>query len=258
MAAVEIIRHDKVTELKLQTDGRNTLTADSFAEIAGTLAEIKNDNRTKVLVFTSGVKGFFSNGLDPELFIGLSKEQIRENSKLILENAASFFFFPVPTITVISGHCMGAGSVFALCSDYRYMTAKKGRIGFPEALIAMSFPAFGATLLKDLVGRDRARDILYSGTSLKGQQALDAGLVNAVYEPDELYEKSMKAAEKLAKTPRESLTAMKAAFTEPYRRLADEVYEKDLETMTETICSDNTQEGFISIKEGRRPVFSDF
>ena len=81
-------------------------------------------------------------------------------------------------------------------------------------------------------------------------------LKEAYHSDNELVTSTFKFAEKLATKPKESLTGIKRSLRESYRTLAKEVKQWDIDEMVKTILSDNTQEGFLSIKEKRRPKFT--
>lgn len=246
----------RVTTIKINHNAANTLTAISFAGIRETLQKYEADEETRVVIFTGNDTGYFSNGFEPALFLNQSYEYNHEICRLVNETAMYFFFFPKPIIACLNGHAMGAGAVFSLFSDWRYMADKSARFGFPEALLGMNFPAFVGRYLQDLVGLRNARDILFFARSLKGPEALEMGLVDKICSEGELLPETIKFAEKLAKSPLQTLTGMKRARTEPYRALFDSLRESDAAELARIMTSPVTQEGLRSIVEKRRPRWS--
>lgn len=249
------IKEGNVTELKLQLNEVNDLDKDGFQLLNDTVTKCAKDESLRVLVLTSGANGFFSNGLKPELFLDRSESEIRDAVRLVLDTAEQLFFFPVPAIIAINGHCLGAGSVFAIYSDYRLMADKKARIGFPEMVIGMNFPSIAVRYLESVVGHRNAKELMFGGRPLKGPEAKSIGLVDEIYPEEELNSKAHELARKLASNAPSSLRGIKASMRHSYRPLLESLREWDIEETVKTILTKNCQEGFRSILEKRRPNF---
>ena len=245
----------RVTTIRINHNAANTLTADSFDGIRDTLKKYENDADTRVVVFTGNDSGYFSNGFEPALFLNQSYDYNHKICQLVNETALYFFFYPKPIIACLNGHAMGAGAVFALFSDWRIMADKSARFGFPEALLGMNFPAFVGSYMQDLIGIQQTRDILFAGKSLKGPEALEIGLVDKIFGEGELAAETQKFAEKLAKSPLQTLTGMKRARTEQYRARFEAMRDADAAALATIMTSPVTQEGLRSIVEKRRPKF---
>jgi enoyl-CoA hydratase/carnithine racemase len=244
---------NRVALIKINHNAANTLTADSFEGIRDALRALAGNDEVRVVVFTGNDSGYFSNGFEPALFLAQTFEYNHQVCRLVNETAQYFFFFEKPIIAYLNGHAMGAGAVFALFSDWRIMADKSARFGFPEALLGMNFPAFVARYMQDLIGIQKTRDILFAGKSLKGPEALEIGLVDQIFSEEMLRAETLKFAEKLAKSPLQTLTGMKRARTEPYRKLFAELTDNDAHALATIMTSPVTQEGLRSIVEKRRP-----
>lgn len=254
--SIHIQKHDRVAEMLLQANERNVLSKTALEDIRNALHKLYSDTEIRTLVLSSAAHGYFSNGLDPLLFLEQDRATVEENTRLIFEAAGLFFFYPRPTIAAINGHCMGAGSVFALYADYRLMSSDGGRFGFPEILVSMSFPAFATQILQDLVGTRECRDLLYTGKSLKAAQATEIGLVDDLFPVTEIRNEALKLAQKLAGNTVESLSTIKNARRDIYKPLLERLMESDIKIMVDTIMTKNSQEGFRALAEGRRPKFT--
>ncbi|TGN20836.1 enoyl-CoA hydratase/isomerase family protein [Leptospira idonii] len=252
----EIIHDDCILEIKMQSNEKNTFNFEAFAGFEQLLLKHAKSEKIKALLFTSAQTQFFSNGIEPSLMYGKTEAEVREAVTLILRAAGVYFHFPVPTIALLNGHCMAAGAVFALFSDYRYMVDKGARIGFSEAIVGLNFPSFPTMVLKDLVGVSASRDLLYTGKQLKGPDAKEIGLVDELFSAESLFSEGMKLAKTLSKLTYNSARGMKTALREHYRSTEQHVFASDVECFTRTILSPDGQEGFLSLIEKRRPNFS--
>jgi enoyl-CoA hydratase/carnithine racemase len=254
-AFLEIFHGDRILEIKMQSNEKNTFDFETFSEIERLLIKHAQNESIRAFLFTSAQSQFFSNGIEPTLMYGKSDSDVRAAVSLLIRCSTLYFNFPVPTIAVINGHCMAAGAVFAIYSDYRYMADKGGRIGFSEALVGLNFPSAPTMILRDLVGSTKTRDLLYGGKQLKGPEAKEIGLVDEVFSAEDLYPASMKLAETLAKLTYNSARGMKTAQRSFYKPIMDAITQEDIDLFLKTIQSKDGQEGFLSLIEKRRPKF---
>jgi enoyl-CoA hydratase/carnithine racemase len=255
MQILENIHKEQILEIQLNLNEKNLFNPESFEILKNLLQKYKTNTELKVVLFSSGRKGYFSSGLDPQIMIGKDKGTIQKQVELIFNTAREFLFFPLPVISVISGHCTAAGAVFALFSDYRFMNESSGRIGFPEVHAGLNFPTFVALILKDVTNLAVTRDLLLQGKLVKATEAKQIGLVDEIYPEPELFSKSLKFAEKFLPFTNDSLKKIKISMREGYRKQVDELLHSDIDLFVETILSKNGQEGFRSILENRRPKF---
>jgi len=250
------IRHaDGVVELQFDLNEKNIFNEEAFLSFSKHLIEIGQDKEIRAVLLSSASEEYFSNGLDPNMFVDRDFQHIHRAVDIILQSTLELLRLPQPIVAAIGGHCMGAGAVFALFSEYRLMSAKKGRIGFPEIRIGLSFPAGAATMLAELVGPKAARDLLFDGTPLKAEQARTLGLVDEVCASAELMPAALKLATSLAKKPPLALQAIKLALKQRARSYMEDRMHDDRDWLVRTIHSKHGQEGFRSILENRRPVF---
>ena len=111
-----------------------------------------------------------------------------------------------PSIAAISGPCVGGGCELALACTYRVISDHAAsQIGLPEIKLGI-IPGFGGTQrLPRLIGVPRALDIILAGKTLKPKQALKAGLVHAIFTPDEILERAVEVARGLKKLAKPKL-----------------------------------------------------
>lgn len=246
----------KIVEIRMEFNEKNTFDFAGLQELIRNLRVLAEREPIRVLVLSSGSDQFFSNGLDPGLFLDQKPARVREGVELLMEASQLYFHFPVPTIARINGHCLAGGAVFAIFSDYRYMVDRSARIGFSEAKIGLNFPSFPARVLTDLVGYRNARDLLYSGDMIKPDQALAIGLVDRICPLANLVRETEGKALELAKLTGNSARGLKTALRDFYEPGLGNLVSNDLEHLVQTIRTEDGQEGFRSIQENRRPSFS--
>jgi 3-hydroxyacyl-CoA dehydrogenase/enoyl-CoA hydratase/3-hydroxybutyryl-CoA epimerase len=91
-----------------------------------------------------------------------------------------------PVAAAIAGLALGGGCELALAAHYRVLAdSPRAAMGLPESLVGLLPGAGGTQRLPRLIGVEQALPILLDGARLAGQEALDAGLVDAVVPPGE-------------------------------------------------------------------------
>ncbi|KAI1446902.1 enoyl-CoA hydratase/isomerase family protein [Annulohypoxylon stygium] len=133
-----------------------------------------------VVVTTSSISKFYSNGLDLQLAV--SSPGFFQNS--LYPVFRRFLTYPMPTVALINGHGFAGGFMLAMHHDYRVFTGSKGYLCVNEL-------EFGAPLLPPMssIFRMKAaphvyRDMVLEARRFDAKAALEAGLVDAIGELD--------------------------------------------------------------------------
>ena len=162
--------------------------------------------------------------------------------------------FPRPTIAAVNGASVGAGFGLALACDIR-IAAESARFSAIFAKRALS-PDYGCTqLLPMAIGMSKALELMYSGDIIDATEAERIGLVSEVVPDDELLERAMDLAQKLASGPSvaHGLTK-KLAYSSYSRDLHDQLWHEGLASQTSGSTEDRA-EGVQAFLERREPVF---
>ena len=175
----------------------NKLDLKTISEFKEAIAAIGNDSSVKGLLLTSAKKDFIV-GADITEFIGwfgLPEEEFEDRLLDVHKVFATMEDFPFPTVSAINGVALGGGFELPLSTDYRIMTTK-GRVGLPEINLGI-FPGWGGSFrLPRLIGLDNAFKWIAMGKPQRPADALKEGGVDAVVEPDKLYDAGIKLLER--------------------------------------------------------------
>ncbi|WP_439028222.1 enoyl-CoA hydratase/isomerase family protein [Haloarchaeobius sp. DT45] len=160
----------------------------------------------------------------------------------------------VPVVAAVNGYALGAGCDTALACDFRMVSAE-ATMG--ETFIDVGFVPGdgGAYLLPRLVGEERAKELIFTGKTLTGEDIVEWGLARSCEPADELREAAVSFAEELAEQPPVALSQSK--------RLVNESHDVDLETAfshatrAQRICSQTRdhEEAVAAFQEDREPEF---
>ena len=102
-----------------------------------------------------------------------------------------------PVIAAVNGFALGGGLELALACDFIY-ASEKAKLGLPEVGLGI-MPGFGGTQnLARLIGPNKAKELIFTGKMITAQKALAWGIVNEVFAPEELMEKTLETAREIA------------------------------------------------------------
>lgn len=248
---------NKIATIIMDSDEENTIDGEFIADFRTVLKEILNTD-AKVVVIESARDDFFCNGFHPNVFLGASGDKIKQNMKDLLILGSEHFFYPLPTISVITGYAAGGGAFIATYNDFRFMSKKKSRIGFTEVHLAMTVPSVALEILSIKIGYQNVIQSVLLGKLLKAEECLKFNLVDEIFDThEETRTAAYKLAKQIASLPIQSLKSLKRGSqrwinTEHF----EAQMEKDLKEIEELMLHPDCMEAFSALKEKRRPKFS--
>ena len=137
------------------------------------------------------------------------------SGRLSMDKGQGVFFqienLPKPVIAAVNGFSLGGGCEIAMACDIR-LASEKAKLGQPEVNLGL-IPGYGGTQrLARLVGPGKAKQMIFTGDFINAQEAYRIGLVDEVYPPDELMDKAMEMAKKIASKGPLAVKASKEAI----------------------------------------------
>jgi enoyl-CoA hydratase len=159
-----------------------------------------------------------------------------------------------PTIAAINGVALGGGCELAGACDLR-LASTRARLGQPEINLGL-IPGWGGTQrLARLVGLGFAKELVFTGRTVDAEEALARGLVNAVYEPDELIEKALETARLLASKSPKALAHAKEACNRALQGEHRANLDQEASLFAMLFASDDAKEGMSAFIEKREARF---
>ena len=203
----------------------NALNIAMLKELEIVVSDIEKDESIKVLIITGAGEKAFIAGADISEMMNFDKQQAKEFSQLGNGIFRRIEKLGIPVIAAVSGYALGGGCELCMCADIR-VASEDSVFGQPEAALGIT-PGFGGTQrLSRIVGLSKAKELMFTCSNIKADEALSIGLVNHVVKKEELSDVVEKLAEKMAKMP---LIALKMC-----KQAANEGFEQDMDTAIET------------------------
>lgn len=173
---------------------RNALNSEVLAQIADALESLSADERVRVIVFTgAGEKAFVAGADINELATRTPVDGLRASMQRLYSAIEAT---EKPTIAAVNGYAFGGGLELALACDIR-VASTNARFALPETGLGIIPAAGGTQRLARLIGVGRATEMILTGRRLTAEEALSAGLVTAVVDPERLLDEAQATAKKI-------------------------------------------------------------
>jgi len=160
----------------------------------------------------------------------------------------------IPTIAAVNGFALGGGCELALCCDWIYASTK-ARIGQPETKLGL-IPGFGGTSrLVRRVGLAWAKELVLVAEPIGADEAARIGLVNRVFEPDELLPAALAAGEAVAARGPVAIRLAKEIMQQGQDADIRTAHALEQRAFGLAFASDDRVEGTTAFVEKRDPEF---
>lgn len=232
----------------------NALSTQMLEELKGILDSCKFDPAIRCIIITGAGEKAFCAGADLKERAGMDPRTVKKTVSLIRECVNQIESLPQPVIAAVNGSAFGGGSEMALACDIR-IAAENAKFGLTETSLGIIPGAGGTQRLPRLVGKGRAKELIFTARRIDASEAKDIGLAEDVVSLESLLEKSYELARKIVRNAPIALAQAKFAI--------DKGYEVDLQTGLSieqnayeiTIPTRDRLEGLQAFKEKRAPHY---
>ncbi|MFZ4617589.1 MAG: enoyl-CoA hydratase/isomerase family protein [Rectinemataceae bacterium] len=232
----------------------NALDAATLEELLVALSGIAADRSLRAAILTGAGKAFVA-GADITAMSGMSPAGARAFGQRGQAVFSALEKLPIPIIAAVNGYALGGGLELALACDFIY-ASQAAKFGLPETTLGL-IPGFGGSKrLARLIGPNRARELILTGRAIDAATALAWGLVNALYDPEELLPKAREAAERMAAAGPRAVASAREALAFGLEAGLDEALAHEAALFGLLFTSGDAREGMAAFVEKRKPVFT--
>ncbi|MFQ5529877.1 MAG: enoyl-CoA hydratase/isomerase family protein [Gemmatimonadota bacterium] len=201
-------------------DKMNALNQEVRRALFAALAELREDDEVRVVVLTgAGEKAFIAGADIGEFKDARPVDQYRSMQRGNIYSAMEEF--PKPIIAMINGYCLGGGCELSMACDIR-VASSRARLGQPEINLGIIPGGGGTQRLPRLVGEGHAMRLIMTGEMISAAEAESIGLLEKVFEPEELREATLEMARTIASRSPIALQAAKESILAARRSPMDE------------------------------------
>jgi enoyl-CoA hydratase len=208
----------------------------------------------RCIVLTGAGERAFCAGADLKERNTLSEAQWMAQHVVIEEQFRALIDCPVPVIAAANGHAFAGGLEMLLACDFAYAVTG-ARFALTEVTLGLMPGAGGTQTLPRAIGERRAKEITLTGTPFGAAEALQWGVVNALYEPAALMEAALETASRIAaNAPLAVKEARRSIHTGLQRDLAAGM-RFEIECYNRLVPTEDRREGIRAFNEKRKPSF---
>ncbi len=246
---------DGIAEIRLNRPHRlNAVTQQLYDELNAALSAAEADRAVRVVLLTGEGRAFCVGADLKEHKAGRTAFDRRQYLKGEQDVCRRLLRLQKPVVAAVNGYALGAGAEMALAADFLLM-AQSAQLGLPEISIG-NFLGGGVTwLLPRLVGLAKARELVFLGERIGGEEAVRIGLASRVLADEGFLDAARAFAAKLAGKAPLSMQLAKEQLNLSAERTLDACLTAELEGMTFVGTTRDWQEGVDAFAEKRAPVF---
>ncbi len=236
---------------------RNAFRPTTLNELVRAFSDAHEDPAIGVIVLTGAGDLAFCSGGDQRIrgeqgYVGLDGVP-RLN---VLDLQKQIRSCPKPVVAMVAGYAIGGGHVLHVVCDLT-IAADNARFGQTGPRVGSFDGGFGASILSDLVGPKKAKEIWFTCRQYDARQALEMGLVNAVVPLKDLERETVAMCREILQHSPLALRCLKSAFNAHYDGEAG-IQELAGNATLLYYMTEEAQEGRNAYVEKRRPDFGKF
>jgi enoyl-CoA hydratase len=232
----------------------NALNLETLQDIQMGLEEAKDQPGLKVLIVTGAGEKAFVAGADILQMKEMNSIEALNFSKAGHHTLKMLQDFHCPVIAAVNGFALGGGTEIALACDFAY-ASENAKFGLPEVTLGI-FPGFGGTQrLPRLVGKGKAKELIFTGKMISAQEALQMGIVNKVFPQASLMEETKKTALQMAGNGAVGLRLAKMVVNAGFNMDLTEACNLESYAFGIGFASEDQKEGMRAFVEKRKPDF---
>jgi enoyl-CoA hydratase/carnithine racemase len=176
--AVSVELEEHVATVEVHRPPHNWFDVDVMTELADAVLGLDDVAECRAIVLASEGKNFCAGA-------NLTGSDLLDSTTRLYEQATRLFSNRKPIVAAVQGAAIGGGLGLSLVADFRVAT--------PETRFSCNFAKLGfhqgfgiSVTLPDVVGQQRALELMYTGADVRGEQALTIGLADRLAPADEL------------------------------------------------------------------------
>ncbi|GGA26484.1 enoyl-CoA hydratase/isomerase family protein [Psychrobacillus lasiicapitis] len=239
-----------------RAEKKNSFSLAMFKQLGTILEELQMDSQVKVLILKGVDETAFSAGADISEFLEnrFSARKAKDYNDATLESIEKLYRFTKPTIALIKTLAIGGGLELANSCDFRFATAGS-KLGITAANIGIIYNLTSTKRLVNLVGPSKAKELLYTAKLIRAEEGKEIGLIDYVYEMDEIEEKCLEFAGQIIRKSSVANNGIKQVIQSIID--GENAETKEIEQLIlDSFSSEDYKEGIAAFLEKRKPNFS--
>lgn len=232
----------------------HAFTLEMYVELGNTMRRLSDDDTIRCVLLRGAGERAFCSGSDIGGFDAdrMGSSQARDYAEQTSGPLQNLYDCRHPTVAAIRGYCIGGGLELAAMCDIR-ICSSDSRFGIPSNRLGLTLDFSELSVLCDVLGRNKALEILLEGRTFDAAEALRIGFVSRVLDPGAFGEEVRRTTDRIVASAPLSNRWHKSFV----RRLAkpEPLSKEELDMAYLYYDTHDYQEGVAAFKEKRTPNF---
>lgn len=232
----------------------NALNRKTLDELREVFESLDQDAGVKVVILTGSGEKAFVAGADIVELQSMDTFAAREAAIVGQGVMDTIEKLSKPVIGAINGFALGGGCELAMACDIR-LASDNAKFGLPEVSLGV-IPGFAGTQrLPRLIGKGRAKELMFTGDMVDAQEAYRLGLANKVVSQVELLDTALKMAQKISSRGPVAIRLGKEAVNKGMELDQDKANAYEAELFALCFATEDQKEGMLAFVEKRAAQF---
>ena len=232
----------------------NALNADTMTELEELFTKVATDSSVKAVIITGDGEKAFVAGADISHMATMNAMEGRAWGEFGQRVFQMIENLPQPVIAAVKGFALGGGCELSMACDFR-IASENAKFGQPEVTLGIPAGFGGTQRMPRLIGKGRAKELLYTGDMINAEEALKIGLVNHVVPLAELLDKAKAIAAKIVERAPLAVQITKAAINRGTEMDQRSGISYEAEVFGLMFSTEDQKEGMAAFLEKRKANF---
>jgi enoyl-CoA hydratase len=243
-----------IATITINNPPMNPLNKDAIDGLKESFGLLAKESDVRVVILTGAGDKAFVAGADIKEFPTWTTDTAEEAGAKGQRVFSQIENFPAPVIAVINGFALGGGLELALSCDIR-LASESAVLGLPEVSLGI-IPGYGGTQrLSRTINAGDAKKMIYAAEMVKADKALSLGLVQEVLPGDQLMERALKLAKKIASNAPIAVKGAKRAINSERNLTIAQGIATELAVTREVFDTEDKKEGVDAFVNKRKAEF---
>ena len=253
---VLVERNDHLATIVLnRPEVLNAIDNTLAVELTHACAELASDVSVWSVILRGAGERAFCAGADLKARRDFTPDDWAHQRSLLRTLFGQMRNLPQPMIAAVHGYALGGGTEFAMLADF-IVASDDAVFGLTEVSLGIIPGGGGTQNLPRMIGRNQAKELIYTARRIPASEALRLGLVNHVVPRAELLPRTTALAQEIMKNGPFAVRQAKWAIDHGADQEFEDGLEREHEAYMRAIASEDRREGILAFNEKRRPQFN--
>lgn len=232
----------------------NALNKKTLLELTDLVSALEKDKNINVVILTGAGEKSFVAGADIKEMSDMTVLEAKDFSEIGHNLLEQIRKSRLPYIAMINGYALGGGCEIMTACDIT-VACKSAKLGQPEINLGITPGFCGTQCLPRLVGRAKAKKLMLTGDNISADEAYRIGLITEVTEDNDLYDKTMEIAKKIASKSSVTSSFIKSLVNKGSDIDMHSACALEISYFSSGFGTEDQKEGMKAFLEKRKPLF---